>query len=70
MIAGDRDRLTPPDHSRRIAEALPSLARLLELERTGHMAPLERPAEVADAIAALVATVVAAPAAGRDASLR
>jgi pimeloyl-ACP methyl ester carboxylesterase len=62
VISGDRDRLTPPDHSRRIAEALPSLARLLELERTGHMAPLERPAEVADAIAALAATVVAAPA--------
>jgi pimeloyl-ACP methyl ester carboxylesterase len=61
VIAGDRDRLTPPDHSRRIAEALPSLARLLELERTGHMAPLERPAEVADAIATLVRTVVAAP---------
>jgi pimeloyl-ACP methyl ester carboxylesterase len=58
VISGDRDRLTPPDHSRRIAEALPSLARLLELERTGHMAPLERPGEVANAIAALVATVV------------
>jgi pimeloyl-ACP methyl ester carboxylesterase len=62
VIAGDRDRLTPPDHSRRIAAALPSPARLLELERTGHMAPLERPAEVADAIAALVETVVVAPA--------
>jgi pimeloyl-ACP methyl ester carboxylesterase len=62
VIAGDRDRLTPPEHSRRIVAALPSPARLLELERTGHMAPLERPAEVADAIAALVTTVVAAPA--------
>ena len=62
VIAGDRDRLTPQDHSRRIAAALPSPARLLELERTGHMAPLERPAEVADAIAALVETVVIAPA--------
>jgi pimeloyl-ACP methyl ester carboxylesterase len=69
VIAGDSDRLTPPDHSRRIAEALPSLARLLELERTGHMAPLERPVEVADAIAALVTTVVAAPAEA-EASLR
>jgi pimeloyl-ACP methyl ester carboxylesterase len=62
VIAGDRDRLTPPEHSRQIAEALPSLARLLELERTGHMAPLERPAEVGDAIAALVGSVVTAPA--------
>jgi pimeloyl-ACP methyl ester carboxylesterase len=69
VISGDRDRLTPPDHSRRIAEVLPSLARLLELERTGHMAPLERPAEVADAISALVTTVVAAPAEA-EASLR
>jgi pimeloyl-ACP methyl ester carboxylesterase len=69
VISGDRDRLTPPDHSRRIAEALPSLASLLELERTGHMAPLERPAEVADAIATLVSTVVAAPAEA-EASLR
>jgi pimeloyl-ACP methyl ester carboxylesterase len=62
VISGDRDRLTPPDHSRRIVEALPLPAGLLELERTGHMAPLERPGEVADAIAGLVATVVAAPA--------
>ncbi len=58
VIAGDRDRLTPPAHSRRIAEALPSLDHLLVLERTGHMAPLERPGEVAEAIADLVGTVV------------
>jgi pimeloyl-ACP methyl ester carboxylesterase len=63
VIVGDQDRLTPPEHSRRIAEALPSPAGLLELERTGHMSPLERPAEVADAIADLVGQVVAAPAA-------
>jgi pimeloyl-ACP methyl ester carboxylesterase len=69
VIAGDRDRLTPPDHSRRIFEALPARAGLLELERTGHMAPLERPTEVADAIVALVTTVVAAPAAA-EVSLR
>jgi pimeloyl-ACP methyl ester carboxylesterase len=62
VIDGDRDRLTPPEHSRRIAEALPFPSRLLELERTGHMSPLERPAEVADAIADLVGTVVGAPA--------
>jgi pimeloyl-ACP methyl ester carboxylesterase len=65
VIAGDRDRLTPPEHSRRIVEALPSAAGLLELERTGHMSPLERPGEVADAIAGLVATVIAAPADAR-----
>jgi pimeloyl-ACP methyl ester carboxylesterase len=62
VIAGDRDRLTPPDHSRRIADALPSVNGLIVLERTGHMSPLERPREVADAIADLVSSV-AAPAA-------
>ena len=47
VIAGDRDRLTPPAHARRIAEALPYPAGLLELPETGHMSPLERPREVA-----------------------
>jgi pimeloyl-ACP methyl ester carboxylesterase len=61
VIDGDRDRLTPPEHSRRIAEALPAPAGLLELERTGHMSPLERPAEIADAIAGLIGKVVPAP---------
>jgi pimeloyl-ACP methyl ester carboxylesterase len=55
VIAGSDDRLTPPAHSRRIADTLPQLARLLELERTGHMSPLERPREVAEALARLVA---------------
>jgi pimeloyl-ACP methyl ester carboxylesterase len=57
VIAGDRDRLTPPDHSRRIIEALPSPAGLIVLEQTGHMSPLERPREVADALAGLVGSV-------------
>jgi pimeloyl-ACP methyl ester carboxylesterase len=55
VVAGDRDRLTPPDHSRRIAAALPRPAGLLELERTGHMSPLERPDEVAGALRGLLA---------------
>jgi len=59
VIAGDRDRLTPPDHSRRIADALPSRNGLIVLERTGHMSPLERPREVADAIGGLVSSVAA-----------
>ena len=50
VIAGDRDRLTPPAHARRIAEMLPRLERLTILEQTGHMAPLERPAAVTDAL--------------------
>ena len=53
VIAGDKDRLTPPAHARRIAEMLPQLERLIVLEQTGHMAPLERPAAVTDALLAL-----------------
>jgi pimeloyl-ACP methyl ester carboxylesterase len=50
VIAGDADRLTPPAQAQRIADALPTPAGLTVLERTGHMSPLERPDEVADAL--------------------
>jgi pimeloyl-ACP methyl ester carboxylesterase len=53
VIAGADDRLTPPSHARRIAERLPQLQRLTVLERTGHMAPLERPEAVAEALVEL-----------------
>ena len=53
VIAGDRDRLTPPSQARRIADGLPQLAGLLELEATGHMGPLERPGEIAAALVQL-----------------
>lgn len=55
VIAGDLDRLTPPSHAHRIAAALPQLERLIVLPQTGHMAPLERPREVAEALASLAA---------------
>ncbi len=42
VIAGERDRLTPPGHAKRIAEMLPRLSRLRILPDTGHMAPLEQ----------------------------
>jgi pimeloyl-ACP methyl ester carboxylesterase len=54
VIAGDRDRLTPPEHGRRIAEALPDPAGLIVLEQTGHMSPLERPRELAEALGELI----------------
>jgi pimeloyl-ACP methyl ester carboxylesterase len=57
VIGGENDRLTPPAHARRIAEMLPRLKRLLVLDDTGHMAPLERPEAVTDALLELVATV-------------
>jgi pimeloyl-ACP methyl ester carboxylesterase len=61
VVAGDRDRLTPPAHARRIAAALPRPTRLLELPRTGHMSPLERPDELAGALRGLLAEAGVAP---------
>jgi pimeloyl-ACP methyl ester carboxylesterase len=55
VLVGADDRLTPPAHSERIAEALPELLRLTVLPDTGHMTPLERPDEVTDALLELVA---------------
>jgi pimeloyl-ACP methyl ester carboxylesterase len=57
VIAGDRDRMTPPAHARRIAQMLPQLERLTVLEETGHMAPLERPDAVTEALVALATNV-------------
>jgi pimeloyl-ACP methyl ester carboxylesterase len=54
VVAGDLDRLTPPAHAQRIAETLPQPAGLIVLAQTGHMAPLERPAELTAALASLV----------------
>ena len=54
VVAGDRDRLTPPEHGRRIAEALPHPAGLIVLEQTGHMSPLERPRELFEALGELI----------------
>jgi pimeloyl-ACP methyl ester carboxylesterase len=53
VVAGDKDRLTPPGHARRIAEELPELVRLTVLEDTGHMAPLERHDAVTGALVEL-----------------
>jgi pimeloyl-ACP methyl ester carboxylesterase len=50
VIAGERDRLSPPGHSRRLAETLPELAELVEVPGSGHMSPLEMPDEVTSRI--------------------
>ncbi|MFL6239919.1 MAG: alpha/beta fold hydrolase [Actinomycetes bacterium] len=42
VAVGDRDRLTPPDHSRAIMEQLPD-AEFVVVPATGHMVMLERP---------------------------
>ncbi|HEV7657701.1 MAG TPA: alpha/beta hydrolase [Mycobacteriales bacterium] len=45
IAVGDKDLLTPVEHSRRMADALPT-AELLILEGAGHLAMMERPAIV------------------------
>jgi pimeloyl-ACP methyl ester carboxylesterase len=69
VLAGSRDRLTPPSHARRIAAALPAPAGVVELPLSGHMAPLERPAEVSYWVRALAARAEAPAAATRSRQL-
>jgi pimeloyl-ACP methyl ester carboxylesterase len=66
VIAGAQDRLTPPAHAHRIMDALPHPAGLLELPDTGHMSPLERPREVAEALQGLIRDSASAPVASAD----
>ena len=61
VIAGEKDRLTPPSHAKRIAELLPSLEELLVLPDTGHMGPLERPREINAALVALAEGIEEGP---------
>ncbi|HEY3726962.1 MAG TPA: alpha/beta fold hydrolase [Solirubrobacteraceae bacterium] len=61
VVAGDRDRLTPPTHARRIAESLPHLQALIELPETGHMSPLERPHQLVIALVELIDQVSPRP---------
>lgn len=60
ILAGGRDRLTPPSHSRRIAVAVPH-ARLLVFPGVGHMIPLERAEELTREILDLARKPLAAP---------
>jgi pimeloyl-ACP methyl ester carboxylesterase len=53
ILVGDRDKLTPLRHSKRMAELLPD-AELHVVERTGHMLPQERPELVTEAIGRLL----------------
>ncbi|MGH2955308.1 MAG: alpha/beta fold hydrolase [Solirubrobacterales bacterium] len=54
VIAGERDRLTPPVHSRRLVEALPDPIGYVELERIAHMGPVEAPERISDSLRGLV----------------
>jgi pimeloyl-ACP methyl ester carboxylesterase len=53
VLVGSRDRLTPRACAETIATALPRAEHIV-IEDAGHMLPLERPAEVAEAIARVV----------------
>ncbi|GAA2075575.1 alpha/beta hydrolase [Streptomyces albiaxialis] len=59
VLAGDRDLLTPLEHSERIAAALPA-AELVVLEETGHLLMLERPEAVAESMSDLLARILRA----------
>ena len=54
VVAGERDRLTPPAQARRIAAELPQCVDLIEFADTGHMSPLERPDELSRALWRLI----------------
>jgi pimeloyl-ACP methyl ester carboxylesterase len=53
VITGGADKMTPPGLAHRLADSLPNLADLVELPGIGHMAPIECPASVNEAIRAL-----------------
>ena len=57
VLAGDRDLMTPLEHSERIAAALPA-AELVVLERTGHLLMLERPEAVDASMCELLARIL------------
>jgi len=58
VLAGTRDRLTPPVHAERLAADLPQLVRYVKVEGSGHMTPLEQP----NAVNELLVELSAAPA--------
>ncbi|MBW3602121.1 MAG: alpha/beta hydrolase [Actinobacteria bacterium] len=53
VLAGERDRVTPPGQARRLADKLPD-ARLVVVDGVGHSAPLEAGAVVSAHLAAFV----------------
>lgn len=63
VLAGERDRLTPIWHARRMAQALPNSLGLVEVPHHGHMLPIESPSVVNAAIRQLVRRHLAPPSA-------
>lgn len=57
VICGREDRITPPALSDELAATVPGATQVL-VDGAGHMLPCERPEEVVDALAALLARAV------------
>jgi 3-oxoadipate enol-lactonase len=57
VMVGNEDQLTPPDANRAIAEAVPG-ADFVMVEGAGHLAPMERPQTVNEALQAFLDRVV------------
>lgn len=53
LIAGEKDTNAPLKTMRKMAETIPG-SKIVELAGVGHLAPLERPGEVADAVAGFI----------------
>ncbi|MEU6115606.1 alpha/beta hydrolase [Streptomyces sp. NPDC047117] len=66
VLAGDRDLITPPEHSRTIGDLLPA-AELVCVPDAGHLVMLEHPDLVNDRLTALVARAVSESRARRPA---
>jgi pimeloyl-ACP methyl ester carboxylesterase len=60
VLAGERDLMTPPEHSERIAAALPR-ADLVLVPDAGHLVPLEAPDTVNERLGELVARSILEP---------
>ena len=56
VMVGEKDRLTPPWHARRLAESLPQVEAVVEVPGKGHMLPLESHALVSRSLAELART--------------
>lgn len=53
VVAGERDRLTPPEHAHEMAESIPNVLDVIEIANSGHMSPVEFPAATNALIAEL-----------------
>ncbi|MFF9146213.1 alpha/beta fold hydrolase [Streptomyces sp. NPDC055051] len=69
VLVGTADRLTPPVHSRAMAEALPHCTGLTELAGMGHMTPVEAPEAVTAQIRELTLTYLGAHPTGKEAGV-